>query len=283
MTVPMIPSGDLAWYLAIARYLLRVSEKIGPLHKAWVNARELIFFGLLSRYHNDAVHSIRELALWLRTCPGSGPLLDSEGCLLTNRCCTDIGNVMANLLGNDKNPPHCSLKLYVHSDPEPEIVTIGRAQPCNRPPEYGRSHSHLASKNTVFASMLGRSDGKKNWGHPYSSFSCNNLGAVDRFACDRLDWQSIYKSTLAFPLRFRHPSDETYSFIGFLTFDYNHVNGFPGIPCIFEYENKRDEYEVLCRKSAVWNLGASLADTLSLCILPVLNSQREAFRQIRQE
>lgn len=222
--------------------------------------------------HYGVVHMIRELAHWISSVDHQ-TLLDAPVRADTNVFCSSVGKTLGKILDcPETDPPHCCLKVNDFSNKVYRIVTIGRSSPSDREPEYGRENAHVATSNSVFASILGKSDGINDWPQPFSSFSCNNLVRHRRiFACDRKNWKRLYKSTLAYPIRHRPSGAEKFTFSGFLTFDRNCIDGFPQIPCAFEHRKKWEQYETLCRESPAWHLGACIADMLYVTLLPVLH------------
>jgi len=176
-------------------------------------------------------------------------------------------------LGQYPQMETCTLKALVeHVGEQARIVTIGRSEPCHRPPELvGEGKAHLVENNTVFCALCGKRDQYVSW-QPYSYFACNNLTKhADRFACDRIDWATWYKSTLALPLRFRDPdNNDLHKILGFLTFDMPTTGEFAGVPDIYDVGDFH-KYQELSGASVIINVAGAMADTLTVLLRPVLD------------
>jgi hypothetical protein len=60
---------------------------------------------------------------------------------------------------------------------------------------------------------------------------------------------------------------------GFLALDSKKVDAFTGMPEIFEHVNDRDVYHDMARKSAMFQTGAIIADTLSMFLRPICTGE----------
>jgi hypothetical protein len=219
-------------------------------------------------FHHGVVHEIRKLAVWINSIPNREALLTAER-VRTNELCTKLSSFFSSVLDCEDEPPHCCLKINDNSTRDHKVISIGRSEPFGRDTEFGLENAHSVQRNTVFASMLQKPDGIREWPRPFSSFSCNDLPKhKKKFACDRKNWDLFYKSTLAYPIRY--PTDRDYIYMGFLTFDRDCINGFPGVPCTLDLANDWGMYERECRQSREWHFGACIADMLAVTLLPKL-------------
>jgi len=64
------------------------------------------------------------------------------------------------------------------------------------------------------------------------------------------------------------PRTRTCDVSGFLAFDSPKVNAFPGLPDIFNFREDLHHYHTPLRKSAIFQMGAALADTLGIAFVP---------------
>jgi hypothetical protein len=134
------------------------------------------------------------------------------------------------------------------------------------------------NKNTVWASLLGTTDGNLEW-RQHRAFGCNDLtGHTGQFKCTRPDWAKYYKSTLAVPIRFpTNAQRNEYDIIGFLTFDSPLKGVFYKIPNIFDYlDQSPAEYGEHLESSIAFQAAATLADMLGACLHPLKNTPPQA-------
>ena len=96
-------------------------------------------------------------------------------------------------------------------------------------------------------------------------FCCNDLPArANLFACHIEGWQSFYKSTLAFPLRYKI-APERFEQIGFLAFDSPTCQAFVGFPQSFDFRDhdQWNEYNSRLTLNSTYNLGGIMANLIS--------------------
>jgi hypothetical protein len=262
---------ETALFVRFFFWLVKRSQSIPWAQRQWFAIRSAILHDSIETCHHEAMHGVRDLSLYVQFLKDEKALLDGSA-LATQDFCNSASRTMAKFLGSEKSFPHCALKLHI-SAPKPKVLTIGRSSlNARRGGEYGFERAHFVRENTVFSSIMGLNDGKQDWHDPVASFCCNNLSKHRAlFACTRKDWERYYNSTLAYPVRFRRPGDEEFYFIGFLTFDFKRADGFPSVPCIFDHYTDVDEYEMRCRDSSVWHLGAFIADACAATLLPLLS------------
>jgi hypothetical protein len=261
----------LPWWLKATLWLVRLARRWDRGRRAVLLAKNHLLCGSFYELHIKVVHRWRDFVLAAHDWQHYESLPPD-----TKELCNGCRDCLAEILDVPQNRLHCTIKVLVQGDATQEglIVTIGRSDPCDRPPEYGLEDAHRVDRNTVFAALCGRSDGYKNW-PPYSYFGCNDLPKhAARFACDRGNWAQWYRSTLALPLRFRDPQDRhNYKIIGFLTFDMPTTGEFNGVPDAFEHEYS--EYQELLGGAAVMHAAGIMADTLALLLRPFLVKGRE--------
>ncbi len=213
--------------------------------------------------HFKAAHTWRDFATVDRA-DGNWESIREEA----RRFCESSQETMAQVIRVRPQAVHVSLTAFVEEKGEKKVVTFARSHPFKRDAEFGLDSAHGVQKNTVFASIMGESDGHRKW-QPYSYFSCNDLTKYpEEFQCDRTNWAKWYKATVVVPLRYRNTEDDTYTVIGFLTFDLNRRNGFGVIPDIFKCDF--DDYHEQAAESSVIHLAGILADTLTGFLRPFL-------------
>ncbi len=73
---------------------------------------------------------------------------------------------------------------------------------------------------------------------------------------------------MTFPIRYKDETTKKIDIMGFLTFDLPHKNGFKHMPEIYKHfdENSVYKYNEKLNNCAVFHLGGSIADILSLIL-----------------
>jgi len=278
-----------AW--GVARWCWRAYRKVSPTARTkFIEWKRNVPIDTLRTYHLDFVHELRHFAGYLVTHRNSVEAVYNDS---FHRLCDAASDAMEFQAAIKDQQVHTCLKLSLGLSELPKgspnvsisendllLVTIGRSVSglaANRDSMLGIGDANPASKNTPFASILGLYDGIQNWkDRAYPTFSCNNLEVhKDKFACARPNFLNYYKSTLVFPIGFRFPHENKHRRIGFLTMDTPIVNGFPGIPSVFDFSSP-EEYKAACSKSSLWHLGAAMADSIAACLLPYVELTKEA-------
>ncbi len=220
--------------------------------------RERAMHSTLASLHQDIFHRMRLLATQMSN------QWDKEEAIaarLAFEISTHCRSVIGNLLELSPHRLHCCIKMMVDDN---RVATWVRSDPIDgRPVEKGDTNAHEVSKNSVWAALLGRSDGRATW-QPFNCFCCNDLFAhpVD-FICDRRNWQNYYRSALVFPVRYAKNTEGTELVnLGFIAFDSPTQGVFRGLPDIFNYQSNIAEYQERLQQSAIFHLGAILADSL---------------------
>lgn len=81
--------------------------------------------------------------------------------------CSSMRELMGKLTELNPDEIHCCLKGFMPNnttDLHDHVVTVARSEPFgNRPIDPKTFDSHLVEENTVWASLMGKSDGKYNW------------------------------------------------------------------------------------------------------------------------
>jgi hypothetical protein len=181
---------------------------------------------------------------------------------------------MRSLLLLDKNDLHCCLKMMEESPASadhPTIATYARSKPVDDRQE--RTPSPLeCTHSTIFAALTGGFDGETQW-RPMRCFCCNDIRKYRNFfQCQRPEFAKYYNSVLVFPLRYvRNPDRNDFDIIGFLAFDSPKTNAFIGLPEIFEFRDKPNEYKNKLDAEAAFHLGALFADSLSAHLHGIYN------------
>jgi len=241
-----------------------VLRRIAKKGKAWC------LLGPMYELHIGMVHKARDFILATHDWSHLEKLPPA-----TKELCDACRNTMAEILDVPRRRLHCTLKVLMESDTPNKpalVVTIGRSEPLNRPPEYGTEHAHLVESNTVFSALCGKNDSNRNW-QPYSYFCCNDLTKhIDEFRCDRTTWPKYYKSTLALPLRFpKAEKNGEYKILGFLTFDMPTTGQFYDVPDVYTHDF--NTYQELLGGSSVVHTAAIMADILTLLLRPMLDNK----------
>jgi hypothetical protein len=249
--------------------------------KEWIprKVRNHFLMKTMSLLHYDGIHPIRQFAIDFvdTSSHGHSDVMNLQAIDMCG-CCR---RTMGQLLKLRAEELHCCLKFLVpgKKDAQDRVGTWGRSRPFDaREPEA--EITHLVSRNTVWCALLGRRDESTAWGE-FRCFSCNNLPSYKDgpFHCDRQDWFKYYQSTLVFPIRYvETASAEKYETVGFLAFDSPKKGAFWGLPDIFEFRLPEDhskwaEYHDRLSQSAVFHVGAILADTISMGLRPYYASR----------
>jgi hypothetical protein len=193
--------------------------------------------------------------------------------------CTKFNAIMCDLLEIDTNNMHCCIKVFKEN--EISVETWVRSEPFDERAIDDDPNLHPVAENSTWSALLGKFDGKYNWERKYCCFSCNDLLKYgENYKNSRRGWSRHYKSTFVIPLKF--PIYENgklvLCIIGFLAFDSPKKSAFPSLPDIFEYREtpeRQSDYKTLLKVSAVFQLGAVMADILTLS----LKSTYEKFLQ----
>ena len=229
--------------------------------------KQLVIREFARQLHHDAIHSIRAVS----------PALSAEdwdkAASHALEFCNNSCKIIRYLTDIGIEELHCCLKSLQPCDCTEEgediVSTLSRSIPYDERPLRSDSDDHRVSENTVWCALLGRNDGFHGW-HQAKCFVCNNLpqhAAI--FKCTRKKWPGLYKSTMVFPINYMSDQDTRECQIsGFLAFDSPHTDAFGGLPDIFDYRDNLATYHTLLRKSAIFNTGAILADTLSIAFRP---------------
>jgi hypothetical protein len=226
--------------------------------------------GTLNPLHLQIIHAMRQLSALADT---RLPDQAEPATQWAIRVCTECRMLMGHALELKPNELHCCLKAMIPgcANGQPErVATWGRSEPLDgRPVETGDANSHDIGKNTVWSSLMGAFDGRRQW-RPFPCFVCNDLVAAGgNFRCDRAGWKDYYKSALVFPIRYP-PRVQSPNFIniGFLAFDSAKPNAFIGLPNIFDHMDDPTGFRDILEKKMAFNLGGIMADVLSVCLYP---------------
>lgn len=244
--------------------------------KVLTATREAACYSTLKRFHIDVLHRMRQISSLV-------PDLTSdleEPSLIAQEVCTECRRVLGTLLEIHPNHLHCCIKVFV--DPATDggsVATWVRSDPVDdRPPEMGRTKAHRVRENTVWAALLGDTDGNWPW-RQHRVFGCNDLtNHRGQFKCTREHWDRYYKATLAVPIRFptNHQKNE-YDVIGFLTFDSPKPGVFRKVPNIFDYMDQSPaEYGQALESCMAFHATGILADTLGAFLHIIKNRSNEA-------
>lgn len=226
--------------------------------------------GILAPLHYRVLHAARNLAVEMAGHPPEKA--QERASFAARQFCTECRDVMGRMLEVEPSELHCCLKVMTsqegqgHAD---RVATWARSDPLDdRPVEIGNQNAHVICKNSVWASLMGESDGRLDW-RPFPCFACNDLANAKGFRCDRDNWEDYYRSALVYPLRYI-ASDNCYDYVnfGFLAFDSPRNGVFLGVPEIYDYKDEPPRFRARLEKSAVFNLGAIIADALSMFMRP---------------
>jgi hypothetical protein len=186
---------------------------------------------------------------------------------------TACRDLMCDLLELKDMQLHCCIKAFPISQENKELViTWARSEGSHcHDDDQSLNGVHRVTNNSVYSALMGKFDGKTEWGRPFSAFCCNDLTTIGpQFICSRNDWEKFYRSTLVFPLRFLiQPSTRKFKTVGFLAFYSKKRNVFLGMPNIFDYSSDWDTYLSKMQEDTVFQVGACMADTISTFLRPV--------------
>lgn len=226
---------------------------------------------LFTQMHLGAIHKVRELAIYMGDLSPNSCNDHVSG--LARDVMTAFRDIMCDLLEVSDKELHCCFKVIViGNDGKDRVVTFARSSPQDHRYDDNKVDcEHQVSTNSDWAALMGKDDGITRWTRPFSCFSCNDLPSrVSKYKCSRKDWSHSYNSTLAFPLRFlTQPAKNKYKTFGFVVFYSKRKNVFQGFPDIFEYVDQWDKYHTLLSENAAFQLGAALADMLSIALRPI--------------
>lgn len=226
---------------------------------------------LFQRLHTEVIHQMRDFALCINAWePHSSTNNIGYVCRDTATACR---NLVSDILDIPDQELHCCIKAIADGEPyRDRVLTWARSMPQDtHEDDRTPDGKHLITNNSVYASLMGKFDGKTRWSRPFSCFSCNDLlSAGPKFVCSRDNWEDHYHSTMVFPLRYivDSPQKKFYT-VGFLCFYSKRKDAFVGMPNIFDYANKHDEYLAVLENSCIFQIGASMADILSTFLRPI--------------
>lgn len=251
------------------------------------SVRDKLLAPPVGSYHEKFAHQLRTFSLFCAQNASVMSLTDEAnlGSPQSTSICDSASRVMEIVIGLRRAQEiHCSLKVLVpDEDPEavPKVCVVARSDRGlrGRPKNLGNRYANPVTQNTAFASILGADDGHTKWQAAFPSFSCNQIQNENhRFQCGRDRFSHYYCSTLAFPIRFHVRTDDDPTHIGFLTFDTQEENGFPGVPNTFAFLHDgayhSSRYHSECKKSPIWCTGAMMADTLAACMIPHVDTTK---------
>lgn len=237
--------------------------------QSWVRAvRSRAAVSILLRLHTEVIHCMRDLALRMEEWDHH----QIETAQLAGRVCTACNNLMSDLLELDGHHLHTCLKVMLAggSLADDVVETWIRSEPYDARTEEQDADRHRVCENSVWSALLGQDDGNFRWLIPYCSFACNDLFKHgEDYRNSRPNWRRYYRSTLVFPLRYTAFVDgkRQFTIMGFLAFDSPRQDAFSALPDIFDYRSKSDkkaDYVSLLHANAAFQLGATMADTLSM-------------------
>lgn len=266
---------DISTAIKVLSGLAKIARHIGC-RRLLFTLRTAASWKVLRNLHINVLHEMRRLAREMGNPNGNR---DSAAQIAQN-VCGEARKLLGYFLELDSHKLHCCLKVMVPQtgpgDPD-KVATWVRSDPLDdRPIELGDDNAYSVAGNSVWSALLGRSDTKTNW-QPFNCFSCNDLRKHgDLFVCARQNWQKYYRSALVFPIRYPRDSlGSTYRYIGFLPFDSPDADVFRGLPDIFDFRERRAEYHAALEQSAIFHLGAVLADCLGTFLGPVYEHRQE--------
>lgn len=231
----------------------------------------------LSRYYNSFIFPFRynflplcrDFSLNLKQ-PSPDRSLASS---LAVELCTAAKTVICDFLDLDQTQATCTLRVLTQTAKSPieaEIITWGTSMPFD-----GR-HPHnsptLAQLNTVYASLLGFDRLGTGFSDTISCFSANDLtkpAAYKNYSDSLANWAEYYKSLLAYRIGTFDEVTLQYTPFGFLVFDSPLKNAFEGVPDVFDYAGRLDDYDVALQKAPIFGLGDAMAEILSMSIGPL--------------
>jgi len=228
---------------------------------------------LFRQLHEQVIHNSRELGVRME----DWNLTQVETTNLAKNVCTASTHLLSNLLELKSGHLHCCIKVLLpptEKDSTPnnaQVATWIRSEPYDARPN-DKTLYHV-SDNSVWSSLLGCNDGKFDWEIPYSCFACNDLYAHESFRNSRANWRNYYRSALVFPIRYmtHEEGQAVFNVMGFLAFDAPNKRAFDNVPDIYDYKDdlgKRAEYFSLLSNTTVFQVGAVIADTLSMFLRP---------------
>lgn len=215
--------------------------------------------------HQEVIHKIRTLS----------PSLQSQdwhcSASIAIQFCSACRELMGNLTELTGDEIHCCLKVFRSgkcTDKEDAVVTLARSLPFDNRP-LDQNVIYTVRDNTVWCALFGEHDGHTKWPR-FKCFACNDLQKHQSvFHCTRDRWYDHYRSTLVFPINYmRDTNTLTCEISGFLAFDSPIKNAFSGLPDIFDFREKPAQYYKQLRKSAIFQVGAAISDTLGIAFVP---------------
>lgn len=230
------------------------------------NFRRRASLGFFELLHLDVVHRMRRLGMALETAHSNEQELTHAG-ELAIEFCSACALLMGRVIEVEQNEIHCCLKVIVKGPKGlPLLRTFARSEPTDDREDISEG-TPLAS-NTVWNAFSGSNDGHNNW-QRMNCFCCNDLTEhASEFDNGRSNWDRFYKSKLTFPLRFVDKQrPQVFETIGFLEFD-SKKGAFVGMPCCYDYVKDAASYRCKLDKCTVFQVGAIIADTLSICLRP---------------
>ncbi len=263
-------------WVAIYRAANWCISKLPGIRKSWARAKDQFRDRLqkqtASIVHKKFIHSLRDYLVHASV----NQTFDSPGAV---RMLDEAAGLMQHMASGSTSTIHACLKLLAKNpgdSDDPYVYTLSRSNSgyaSGRGRRLGSKWASELSKNTAFCAIIGHTDGRRGWQKTFDSFSCNDLLRYgDDFVCGREDWRTWYQSTLVYPIRCHPPGQDYHVHLGFLTFDTENLGGFPGVPCSFDFTTV-DDYTHACEDSAMWNIGALMADSLAMALWPYLMEQ----------
>jgi len=155
-----------------------------------VEVRNGTTLGIVAPFHFQVVHKMQQL---LATMTARLPDGEEAATQVAIGICTEGRELMGRALELDAHDLHCCLKVMAkgrNAGAPDRVATWVRSEPIDdRPVEQGEENAHEVETNTVWASLMGVSDGKRLW-RPFLCFACNDLVAAgSSFQCDRQGWR----------------------------------------------------------------------------------------------
>lgn len=240
---------------------------------------------IVQRLHMRVIHKMRDFALCLNTWSPENNT-DDIG-YISRDTATACRDLMSDLLDVPDQELHCCIKAFPNNgEHRGNILTWARSEPQDSHKDDKKLDSnHKIENNSVYASLMGRHDGKTDWKRPFSCFSCNDLISIGpKYQCSRNKWDEHYNSTIVFPMRYLDdPKQKIFQTIGFLCFYSKRKNVFTGVPNIYKFVDNFDGYHVALQESTVIQTGACMADILSTFIRPTYVKDKLGKRKLTKK
>ncbi len=213
-------------------------------------------------FHNEIMHRVLEMEASVEQYEVSRIATD-----ILDKACSMLAFTLSEQADVSRKGTHnlcASIKLFVGKE-EPRLATWVR---CRN--SVGRPVSNDFSDiegNSVFASLLGRDDGKVRWPR-LRCFACGNLPDQPRYANSRgEEYRKWYGATMAFPLMV-----DSGSIIGFLCFDSPKAGFFGDLPNAYEFIERPMDYHDELESCNLYHLGGLIADVMAVSLGRCQNS-----------